>query len=224
MKNLIFAVIAMLMCGAAQAQSPKSLSALDKAFKQAKSSATIMALMGDLEQAVPATESDMAILGDFLDKYPEPARKAALRIKDRKLTRSVIRECRKRIDALNLPKEKNWDGLPQEERFKRVNGLMNVYALMAVLGNLKDKESVPFLKQYITPEYDGVLSYNASQALGFIGDEAALDEMVNNINTTKSVDISAFGDKGFAKIIKELDEPGIKPERKFALINPDLLT
>lgn len=220
MKKLMTAVIAMLMCGSVHAQTSKTLSELDKAFKQAKSSATIMALLGDLEQAVPATEADMAILGDFLDKYPEPARKAALKIKDRKLTRSVIRECRKRIDALNLPKEKNWDGLPQEERFKRVNGLMNVYALMAVLGNLKDKEAVPFLKQYITPEYDGVLSYNASQAIGKISpDDPAIFKELWEKPGMKNISYHAYGKSALREVAEKLQNPNLSKEEKTKILN-----
>lgn len=220
MKKLIFAVIAMLMCGSVHAQTTKTLSELDKAFRQAKSSDTIMALMGDLEQAVPATEADMAILSDFLDKYPESARKAALKIKDPKLTKSVIRECKKKIDKLNLPKEKNWDGLPQEERFRRVNGLMNVYALMAVLGNLKDKEAVPFLKQYITPEYDGMLSYNASQAIGKISpDDPAIFKELWEKPGMKNISYHAYGKSVLREVAEKLQNPNLSKEEKAKILN-----
>lgn len=219
MNKLILAVISIFLCSAAYAGPKKSLADLDKELKQAKSTETIMGLLGQLEQAVPETEADMAILGQMLDQYPDFARKATLNINNPKLAKAVMKETKKQIDSLKLAREKDWDKLPKEERQQRFNSLMNTYALFGTLGKLKNKEAVPFLKQYITPEYDGALSYNASQALGFIGDETALDEMVRDIGKTKEIDLSAFGDKAFVKIVKELDEPGLKPERKLALIN-----
>lgn len=213
MKKLIFAIIAMLLCGSVNAQTTKTLSELDKAFKQAKSSDTIMALMGDLERAVPATEADMTILGDFLDKYPEPARKAALKIKDQRLTKAVIKECERQVAALKGLRTKSSPS--DEERIRHVNSHMNSAALIGTLANLKDKAAIPLLRSYLQ---DKDLSVFASTALGRMGDNEAFEEMIGDIEKRDNIDLSGYGDKGLTRIIKELNKPGIKSERKFALI------
>lgn len=215
MKKLMFSIIAMLMCGSVHAQTTKTLSELDKAFKQAKSSDTIMALMGDLEQAVPATEADMAILGDFLDKYPEPARKAVLNIKNRKLTKSVIMECERRVKTFQTLRSKGANNLTGEDRESHINSHMNSAALIGALANLKDKAAIPLLRSYLQ---DKDLSVFASTALGRMGDNEAFEEMIGDIEKRDNIDLSGYGDKGLTRIIEELNKPGIKAERKFALI------
>jgi hypothetical protein len=213
MKKLIFAIIAMLMCGTLHAQPPKSLADLDKAFRQAKSSAAIMALMGDLEQAVPATEADMAILGGFLDKYPEPARKAALKIKNPKLTKAVIKECERQVAMSKNLRAKTSPS--DEERAKLVNSQMNSAALIGTLANLRDTAAVPLLRSYLR---DKELSGFASIALGRLGDNESFEALMVDIEKRNNIDLSGYGDKGLKRIIEELNKPGIEPKRKFALI------
>lgn len=219
MIKFIIALTVILTASSASAQSKRSLKDIDKELKQTKSTATALALIESIAEAVPQTEEDVAVLGQLMNKYATQVRKALTGIKEPKLAKAIIKECQKQVDGLQLGKGKNWDNLPQDERRKQFERLLNTYAYMAALGDLKNKEAVPFLKQYVTPEYDGALSYSASLALGGIGDEAALDEMVRDIGKTKEIDLSAFGDKAFVRIIKELDEPGATPKRKFSLID-----
>jgi HEAT repeat protein len=216
MKKLIFAVIAMLICGSVHAQTPKSLSELDKAFRQAKSSDTIIALMGDLEQAVPASESDMVILGDFLDKYPEPARKAALRIKNPQLAKAVMAECDRQVTRMKKLRTKRKNDLTVADRQEYINSHMNSVAMIGALANMKNKAAVPVLRSYLN---DPDLSRPASIALGRLGDEESLNGMVANLEERSNVDLSGYGDKALEKIVRELGKPGLTDKRKTALIN-----
>lgn len=178
-----------------------------------------MALIASIAETTPQTDEDVSTLGQLMDKHPTQGQKALAGIRDPKLAKAVMKECDRQVAKFRADKDKDWKTLPEAQRWEKYNALLNSHAMIVTLGTLKNKEAIPLLKQYITPEYDGTLSYAASQALGRIGDESALDEMVRDIGKTKEIDLSAFGDKAFVKIIKELDEPNINGKRKFALIN-----
>lgn len=195
------------------------LKRLDREFKQVKATETIINLLSQLETVVPETEEDVTILGQMMDKYPSQGQKALAKIKDPKLAKAVMKECDRQVAKFRADKDKDWKTLPEAQRQEKFNALLNSHAIIATLGDLNNKEVIPYLKRYITPEYNGTLSYAASQALGRLGDETVLDEMVRDIGKTKEIDLSGFGDKAFVKIIKELDAPNISAERKFALIN-----
>lgn len=219
MNKLIIAFAVILTASSAQAQSRRSLKDIDRELKQTKSTATALALIESIAETVPQTDEDVATLGQLMDRYPTQGQKALAGIKDPKFSAAVMKECDRQVNKFKTDKDKDWKTLPEAQRMEKYNALLNAHAIIGTLGNLRNRDAIPFLKQYITPEYDGILSYSASQALGRIGDEAVLDEMVRDIGKTREIDLSAFGDKAYAKIIKELDEPNISDKRKFALIN-----
>lgn len=221
MNKFIIALIVVFMSLSAYAQSRKSLKDIDRELKQTKSTATAMALIESIGETVPQTDEDVATLGQLMDRFPTQGQKALAKIKDPKFTKAIMKECDREVSKFKADKDKDWKNLPEVQRQEKFNALLNTHAMIATLGNLKNREALPFLKQYITPEYDGTLSYAASQAIGRIApnDSVLLDEMTAEVGKTKDIDLSVFGDKAFVKIIKELDEPGIKPERKFGLIN-----
>ncbi len=219
MTKLIIALAVILTASSATAQSRRSLKDIDKELKQTKSTATAMVLIESIANTTPQTDEDVAVLGQLMDKYPTQGQKALAQIKDPKRANAIMKECDRQVAKFKADKDKDWKTLPEAQRMERYHALVNAHTMIVTLGALKSKEASQFLKQYITPEYDGTLSYAASQALGLIGDESALDEMVRDIGKTKEIDLSAFGDKAFVKIIKEIDEPNISEKRKFALIN-----
>lgn len=219
MNKIIIVFAGIFMLSGVCAQAGKSMKDLEKDIAQAKSTTTAAALIESIAVTTPTTDADVAALGRLMDKYPVQGQKALVKITNPKLAKPIEAECAKKITQIKADKNKDWSKLPEAERTVKLNSLMSAHYMIAMLGDLKNKESIPFLKQYLAPEYNGLVSYNASVALGKIGDETVLNEMVRDIGRTKQVDLSAFGDKAFAKIVKEIDQPGITPKRKFALIN-----
>ncbi|OGR81707.1 MAG: hypothetical protein A2X32_08200 [Elusimicrobia bacterium GWC2_64_44] len=218
MNKIIIAFAGILLFSGVCAQAGKSMKDLEKDIAQAKSTTTAAALIESIAVTTPTTDADVAALGRLMDKYPTQGQKALVKITNPKLAKPIETECAKKITQIKADKNKDWSKLPEAERTVKLNSLMSAHYMIAMLGDLKNKESIPFLKQYLAPEYNGLVSYNASVALGKIGDETVLNEMVRDIGRTKEIDLSAFGDKAFAKIVKEIDQPGITPKRKFALI------
>jgi HEAT repeat protein len=216
MNKLILAVISIFLCSAAYAGPKKSLADLDKELKQAKSTETIMGLLGQLEQTVAETEADVVLLGKLMDQYPEQGRKAMARIKASELAKAVMVECDRQVTRMKKIRAKRKDALTAVDRQEHMNSHMNSTAMIGALANMKNKAAMPLLRGYLA---DPDLSRPASIALGRLGDEESLNGMVTNIEERGNVDLSGYGDKALAKIIEELGKPGLADKRKTALIN-----
>lgn len=222
MKKLITAVYFILMQGYAYTQSTPANSSEE--FMHTLSSSPVMVKqikltskqVEQLKMTEPKNEEDMKVLGEFLDIYPEHGRKVAMNIKDPKLTKSVIKECKRQIERIKLKESKDWDKLPKQEKEKRFDSLLNAYTLFAVLGNLKNKEAIPFLKQYITPEYDNTLSYHASQAIGKISpdDPAIFKELWDKGNEVQNISYYKYGKSVLREVAEKLQNPKIPKEEK----------
>lgn len=174
MNRMITVFILVFCAGIADAQTRRTLKDIDRELKQTKSTTTAMELISAIGEAEPQTDEDVRIMGQMMERYPLEGQKAAMRIKDPKLAKTVIQECDRHVTKFKADKDKDWKNLPEEQRQERINALGNAQAMMMVLGNLKNREALPYLKQYISAEYDGTLSYTASQAIGRIAPDDPL--------------------------------------------------
>ena len=219
MTKLIIVFSVLLTVSGAHAQSRRSLKDIDKELKQTKSTATAMALIESIAETVPETDDDVATLGQLMDKYPTQGQKALGKIKDPKLAKAVMKECDRQVGKFKGDKDKDWKTLPEAQRHEKFNALLNTHAIIATLGNLKNKEALPFLKQYITPEYDGVLSYEASKAIGRIApDDPVVFKELWEKQGVKSISYNAYGKSVLKEVAEKMQDPNVPQSEKDKLL------
>lgn len=188
---------------------------LEKDIAQAKSTTTTATLIESIATTTPLTDADVAALGRLMDKYPMQGQKALAKITDPKLAKAIQTECARKIDQYKADKDKDWSKLPPAERIAKVGAFMSSQAMIVKLGNLKNKDSLPFLKQYITPEYDGTLSYTASAAIGRIApDDPVIFQELWNKKDMKSINYGAYGKSMLKEVAQKLQDPGISGAEK----------
>lgn len=203
------------MSSPAYAQNIKSLVDIDKELKQAKSTATAMALIESIAGTIPQTEADVAALGQLMDKYPSQGQKALAKIKDPKLAKAIMKECDREVAKFKTDKGRDWKNLPEPQRQEKINALLNSHAMIGALGNLKNKDALPYLKQFITPEYDGTLSYTASQAIGRIApDDPEVFKDLWDKQGVKSINYTAYGKSVLKEVAQKMQDPNISREDK----------
>ncbi|OGR45376.1 MAG: hypothetical protein A2X35_03795 [Elusimicrobia bacterium GWA2_61_42] len=227
--NRIIAVFIFMLCAAtADAQTRRSFKDIDQDLKQAKSTATAMALINSIGETEPQTDEDIRILGQLMDSYPREGQRALSRAKNPKLANAVMKECDREVAKFKADKDKDWKNLPEAQRQEKFNALLNTQAIMATLGNLKSREALPYLKQYITPEYDGTLSYTASQAIGRIApDDPAVFKELWDKQGVKSISYSAYGKSVLREVAEKMQDPNVPKEEKnqiLAKAKPSLLS
>lgn len=214
--NRMIAVCILMLCAAmANAQTRRSLKDIDRELKQTKSTATAIALIESIADTPPQTEEEVAVLGQLMDKYPMQGQKALGKIKDPKLAAAIQTECARQVDKYKADKGKDWSKLPQAERTAKLSAYFASQAMIAKLGSLKNKDSLPFLKQYITPEYDGVLSYEASKAIGQIApDNPAVFRELWEKQGVKSISYGAYGKSVLKEVAQKLQDPNVPKAEK----------
>ncbi len=94
--------------------------------------------------------------------------------------------------------------------------LGNVEVLVMAFGEMRDPRAISALKEASRID---VLKYQATTALGRIGDEGTLDELMQRADKEKDINVAAFGDKALMRIVKEINDPATTPNRRGALIN-----
>lgn len=220
MNKLIIAFTVILTASSAQAQSRRSLKDIDRELKQTKSTATAMALIESIGETIPQTDDDVAALGQLMDKYPAQGQRALSRIKDPKFVKAIMKECDRQAQKVKGDKDIDWKALPADQRQEKIVSLLNTHAIVAVLGNLKNKDALPLLKKYITPEYDGVLSYEASQAIGKIApdDPAVFNELWSK-NDVKSISYNAYGKSLLKEVAQKMQDPKMAKTEKNKLLS-----
>jgi len=219
MNKLIITLAVILMASSAQAQSRRSLNDIDKELKQTKSTATAMALIESIADTTPQTDEDVSTLGRLMDKYPTQGQKAFAGIKDPKLAKAVMTECGRQVAKFKADKDKDWKALPEAQRHERFNALLNTHAMIATLGNMKNKEALPLLKQYISPEYDGTLSYDASQAIGRIApDDPTVFKELWDKPGVKNISYSAYGKSVLKEVAEKMQDPNVSQEEKHRML------
>jgi len=219
MNKLIIVFSILLAASSAFAQSPRSLKDIDKELKQTKSTATAMTLIESIAETVPQTDEDVSVLGQLMDKYPTQGQKALSKIKDPQLAQAVMKECDRQVAKFKTDKDKDWKTLPEAQRREKFNALLNTQAMIATLGNLKNKETLPYLKQYITPEYDGVLSYTASQAIGQVApDDPAVFKELWEKQGIKNISYNAYGKSVLKEVAQKMQDPNIPSGEKHKIL------
>jgi HEAT repeat protein len=215
MNKLIIVFSVILMASSAQAQSRRSLKDIDRELKQTKSTATALALIESIAETVPQTDEDVAVLGQLMDKYPTQGQKALTKIKDPQRAKAVMKECDRQVAKFKTDKDKDWKSLPEVQRQEKLNALLNTYAMIVTLGNLKNKEALPFLKQYITPEYDGTVSYEASKAIGTIApnDPDVFRELWGR-QGIKNINYNAYGKSVLKEVAQKMQDPNASQDEK----------
>lgn len=203
------------MAGTVSAQSKRSLKDIDNELKQTKSTATAQALIEQIGETTPQTDEDVTTLGQLMDKYPTQGQKALAGIKNPKLAQAVQTECSKQVDKFKTDKGKDWSKFPQEVRVTKLNAYFASQAMIAKLGDLKNKDSLPFLKQYITSEYDGMLSYEASKAIGQIApDDPAVFKVLWEKQGVKSISYNAYGKSVLKEVAQKMQDPNVSKAEK----------
>jgi len=214
MKKTFIFVSCLLATSGLSAQGKKSLVDIDKGLKQTKSTATAAALIESIANTTPQTEEDVAALGRLMDKYPVQGQKALAKIRDPKLAGAIEKECARNIDKFKADKGKDWSNLPHEERMAKLNAYTASQGMMVMLGRLKNRDSLPFLKKYITPDYDGTLSYTASKAVGAIApdDPVVFHELWKK--DVKNISYNAYGPSLLKEVAQKLQEKGLSGGEK----------
>ena len=215
MNKIAVAIAFLFIATGAYAQGRKSLKDIDKELKQTKSTATAMALIESIADTPPQTDEDVAVLGQLMDRYPAQGQKALIQIKDPKLAKAVMKECDRQVLKFKADKDKDWKTLPETQRREKLTALLNTQAMIVTLGNLKNKETLPYLKQYITPEYDGILSYEASQAIGKIApDDPTVFEELWNKQGVKSISYNAYGKSVLKEVAEKMQDQNVPQTEK----------
>jgi len=215
MNKIAVAIAFLFLAPGAYAQGRKSLKDIDRELKQTKSTATAMALITAIGETEPQTDEDVRIMGELMDKYPVEGQKAAMRIKDPKLTDAVMKECDREVSRIKNVRAKGKAALTEKDRQDYLNGYMNGTTLIGVLAVLKNTRAIPLLREYLDNED---LSRASSIALGKLGDTASLEAMLNGMGRGAPIDLSGYGDKGLVRVLEELDKPGLDGKRKIALV------
>ena len=219
MNRLIIAFTILLMASSAYPQSRRSLKDIDTELKRTKSTATAMALIESIGETAPQSDEDVAILGQLMDKYPTQGQKALAKLNNPKLAKSVMKECDRQVAKFKADKDKDWKTLPEAQRREKFKALLNTHAIIATLGNLKNKEALPFLKQYATPEYDGVLSYEASKAIGQIApDDPAVFKELWDKQGVKSISYNAYGKSVLKEVAEKMQDPNVPQDEKHEVL------
>ncbi|HBB68121.1 MAG: hypothetical protein A2081_06260 [Elusimicrobia bacterium GWC2_61_19] len=228
MNKLIIAFAFIFMAVGASAQTRRSFKDIDKDIKQAKSTATAMALINSIGETEPQTDEDVRILGQLMDSYPREGQRALAKTKNPKLAKAVMKECDREVNKFKADKDKDWKNLPEAQRQEKFNALLNTQAMMVTLGNLKNREALPYLKQYISPEYDGTLSYTASQAIGRIApDDPAVFRELWDKQGVKSISYNAYGKSVLKEVAEKMQDPKVPQSEKNRILGkakPSLLS
>lgn len=212
-------LVTSLLC----AEPVLNLKQIEAEMKTVKDEARFMELLKLIGETQPKTEEDIVVLSRLMDRFPDKGSKAVLTIKDPNLAKYIIKECKKKIEKCErfmkkYPSEEVREKLPRDEIRPIQNMLKNVRMLMWELGELNNKEAVPFLRQYLktdtSPDDDdsfyGTLRSFASEAIDKIDEEIPLPELVKKLDAP---DITS-DDK--AKIIKQISLSK-DPEKKKVL-------
>lgn len=194
----------------------KSLADINSELKVTKSTSDAVVLLADMSSAVPETEKDMAALGEIMDKYSPLGQRLIVKIKDPKLAPALRKECDRQAGKFKAARGKGDANLTPADRQEYLNSYLNSAAAIDALSKLQDKEAVPQLRGYLQ---DPDLSVFASIALGRLGDDGSLDNMMGNMGHGNKVDLSGYGDKGLVRVVEELDKPITDSKRKDALID-----
>lgn len=220
MNKLIIAFAVILTASSAQAQSRRSLKDIDKELKQAKSTATVLALIESIGETIPQTDEDVVTLGQLMDKYPTQGQKALAGIKDPKLAAVIMKECDREAAKFKTVKEKDWETLPEAQKQEKIDALLNSQTMIAVLGNLKNKDALSFLRQYITPEYDGTLSYVASQAIGMIApdDPVIFKEFWSKSKEMRNINYGAYRKSALKEVAERMQDNNLSVAEKTKLL------
>lgn len=215
MNKLIIAFTLFLTASSAFAQSRRSLKDIDRELKQTKSTATALTLIESIAETIPQTDEEVSVLGQLMDKYPAQGQKALAGIKDPKRAGAIMKECDRQVGKFKADKDKDWKTLPEAQRHEKFNALQNTHAMIDALGNLKNKEALPFLKQYITQEYDGTLSYKASQAIGRIApDDPTVFKELWDKQGIKNISYNAYGKSVLREVAQKMQDPNVSQEEK----------
>ncbi|OIO02770.1 MAG: hypothetical protein COX65_10335 [Elusimicrobia bacterium CG_4_10_14_0_2_um_filter_56_8] len=216
MKKIFIFAAYLFISGGLSAQEKKSLVDIEKELKQAKSTATVQALVESIAEATPQTEEDVATLGQLMSKYPTQSQQAMAKMSNPKLAKAVLAQFSGQAAKIKAVRAKNQNSVTKEDREQYLNSYMNSVAAINALGNMKNKEAIPVLRGYLD---DADLAQAVSVALGRLGDAESLDNMLGDIEKRKNIDLSGYGDKGLVRIMEEIDKPGLKKERKYALMH-----
>ena len=152
MNKIAVAIAFLFLAPGAYAQGRKSLKDIDRELKQTKSTATAMALITAIGETEPQTDEDVRIMGELMDKYPVEGQKAAMRIKDPKLTDAVMKECDREVSRIKNVRAKGKAALTEKDRQDYLNGYMNGTTLIGVLAVLKNTRAIPLLREYLDNE------------------------------------------------------------------------
>ena len=164
----------------------------------------------------PQTAEEVRIIAREMEGGLYPiAQQMMMTVNDKSLLLSLLDAAQEKIGKLKNWSEKDFEKMNPQEQKEAQRRLGNVEAIIVALGNLKDARAVAVLKDCMN--YDA-LSYAASTALGKIGDENTLNELLQQVGSKREINVSAFGDKALLRVAKELDDPSTQGPRRGALI------
>lgn len=216
MRKIFMFAGCLLLCSGLHAQNKRSIVDIDRELTQATSTATIVSLLENLAETPPQTTEEVSVLGRLLDKYPAQGQRSLAKITNPKLAKAIMSSCDRQARNLKNIREKGEDNLTDSDRQIYLNSYMSSVVAIDTVSRLKNKDVVPYLKNYLADEN---LSRPASMALGRLGDSESLNKMLDGIGRGNPVDLSAYGDKGLSRVIEELGKPGVDSKRKDALLN-----
>lgn len=197
-------------------EKKKPVRQLFSELRAAKTDEVRDAVKKEMDEYVPETEAEIKELGEELDKTDliVQAQKIMARTGEPKLSVAITEICKVQTGKLKAKNDKDWEKvtLTDEEKRTQLNSLLNTQLLIGVLGRLKNKDAIPFLKTYL--EYDGQLSWAASEALSGMGDEALVDELMQKMDEGKSINLAVYGEIALVKMLKKLDEKGTSEKTK----------
>ena len=184
-------------------------------LKGAQEQQKLEELMKALKMTVPTTAEEIKVLGQEMEgqAYAQ-AQELMSKVTDKTLVPAMLEVYVNKLTQVRRWSDKDLQGMTEAEVRETHKKLGNAEVLITVFGELKDPRTIAALKEALDYE---LLRYQASTALGQIGDEKTLDELMQRVGKEKDINVASFGDKALTKIVNEINDPNTSPQRRGAL-------
>ncbi len=168
-----------------------------------------------LKNVTPASEPELQILSNEMeDSEYLVAREVLANSKDKTLIPYLDGIFYSKVGQIKNWKSEDFGRMSQEQAKTAQKNIENIIAIIRMYGSFKDHRTIQSLKYALG--FDP-LRTEASTALGQIGDEETLKEMMRNVQAQPDLNLSAFKGDFLRLTLMELNDPNTTSQRKKAL-------
>lgn len=208
-RNLM-ATFALAFCASPSWAETASLETILSNLRSSTDTVAVQVWGQQLASYQPKTAEELKLVLDALqdDKLAPYAQSAMASMKDPALG-SVLHEGLKAlmVGLQPLTKEQAQDMTRTEERLGTIQAL-SLASVIHVLGSMKYAPAASDLRELLdySEEFQGYISYAASQALGKMGDEQAYQMIMVDLESGKAVTPSGYGVRAIEDILAKIEQ------------------